>query len=463
MTHSPGGKRLLVCIYAHNTWGGIEIWLDGVAAYLSAHGWEVVIGLARGHRYNDPALVRSRYSRYQTIEIDGRTGTPEGRTQAVQRIIRRIRPDVVMPLGMADVYRAIARCKRDGLQVRLLIAMHAISCELFNDVLRTEAVIDLCVAVNPLQETFLVQSGDFKTDRLMTIVNGVPLPSVQRQLTIRDREPLRILFVGRLSHQHKRVLDLVPLIQEMCRRAANFRLTVVGSGEDEVELRQRLQPHVVTGAVIFTGYVRPEELHRSLYPRHDVLVVLSPTLGEACPLVIQEAMAHGVVPVSSEYLGIHSLGFVRSGQTGYIYPCGELSRAADCLRDLETDSVLLHRMSQACLVAASEFALDIVHQKWLDALDRLVEQPTRRLSKDLLLTGLEPEKGQSRLDRVMSPKWADRVRHLFRRWPNHPDGWAEWPGTIANADAETWVEMMADLHRLDGLAQENRDAIHAEA
>jgi glycosyltransferase involved in cell wall biosynthesis len=462
LTRSTNGKRLLVCIYTHNSWGGIEVWLDNVAAYLCENGWEVIIGLARGRYHNDPERVRGRYSRYQTIEIDGRTGTPEGRTLAIQRVIGQIHPDVVMPLGMADVYRALARSKQEDIQARLLISMHAISCELFSDVLRMEPVIDLCVGVNPLQQRFLAHYGDFEPHRLITIVHGVPVPEVRRDIVTSRGQSLRILSVGRLSHQHKRVLDLVTLVDELQRRGTDFRLTIAGSGEDETELQQRLHANVLTGEVVFAGYVSPEELHRRLYPEHDALIVLSPSLGEAGPMVIQEAMVHGVVPVSSEYLGVHALGFVRHEQTGYIYPCGDISRAAECLTALANEPALLARMSRACQSEAGEFALDGVHQRWLKALNVLSQQPVRPLVNGLGVTGLEHQAGRSRLERVLSPKEADRVRQLLRRWPVHADGWAEWPGTITHADEETRIAMIADLARLDALASKEREPVHAE-
>ena len=421
-----------------------------------------MIGLARGQHYNDPERVRSRYSRYQTIEIDGRTGTPEGRTRALQHVIRQIRPDVVMPLGMADVYRAIARSKQEDIRVRLLISMHAISCELFSDVLLMEPVIDLCVGVNPLQQKFLTKCGHFEPHRMTTIVHGVPVPDVRRETVTSGSHPLRILSVGRLSHQHKRVLDLPTLVDELHRRGTSFRLTIAGSGEDEAELRERLQSQVLTGEVVFAGYVRPEELHRSIYPGHDALIVLSPALGEAGPMIIQEAMVHGVVPVSSEYLGVHALGFVRHGETGYLYPCGDISRAADCLTTLANEPALLTGMSRSCLSKASEFALASVHEKWLDALNTLAQQPARPLVKELGLPGLEQEASHSRLDRVLSPTGADQVRRLLRRWPIHLDGWAEWPGTITHVDEETRIAMIADLVRLDALASKERELIHAE-
>lgn len=179
-------------------------------------------------------------------------------------------------------------------------------------------------------------------------------------------------------------------------------------------------------------------------------------------MVIQEAMVHGVVPVSSEYLGVHALGFVRHEQTGYLYPCGDISRAADCLTTLANEPALLTGMSRSCLSEAGEFALDSVHKKWLAALNALAQQPARPLVKDLRLPGLEQLASRSRLERALSPRGADQVRRLLRRWPIHPDGWAEWPGTITHVDEETRIAMTADLVRLDALASKERELIHAE-
>ncbi|HKV40726.1 MAG TPA: glycosyltransferase family 4 protein [Blastocatellia bacterium] len=448
MTVKP--KRLLVCVFSHHLGGGIERWLDELTAYLPSHGWDVVMGLARGRRYNNPKQWAELFSSRETLEIDGRTGTPEGRVAAVCRAIARTRPDVVMPLGLSDVYRAVARSKRMGVQVRLAIALHAINCELLHDVSRAEPVIDLCVGVNPLQEKFLLHSGTFQPEHVKTIVNGVPPPTAPNKSEVRkDKAPLRILFIGRLNHQHKRVLDLVPLVDQLDMRGVNFQLTVAGSGESERELKDRLHQRILAGQIVFTGYLPPDEVYRSVYPRQDALVVLSPSLGEACPLVIEEAMAHGVVPVCTDFVGLRSLGFVRHGVTGYIYPCGDVSKAADHFRDLANGSSLLQGMSNACIESARDLALDTAHRKWLDALDDLADRPPRPLPANLGPIALEPLNGRNRLDRLMSPASADRVRRLLRRFPDHPDGWAEWPATLTYVDEDARKTMLSDLCQLD--------------
>jgi hypothetical protein len=186
--------------------------------------------------------------------------------------------------------------------------------------------------------------------------------------------------------------------------------------------------------------------------------MFSPPLGEACPLVIQEAMAHGVVPICTDFVGVRSLGFVRNGETGYIYPCGEVSRAADYIRDLANNPLRLERMSEACQETARNFALEIAHKRWLDALNDLVERAPRSLPADASGIELQLSANGGRLDRLLPPAWADRVRRLLHRWPDFPDGWAEWPGSISHVDEETKARMLAELRKLDRLAAHNREA-----
>src|SRR5437764_524401 len=102
-------RRLLFCIYSHNTWGGIESWLHELALGLQARGWDVVLALARGSVFNRPEAAAQAYPGLRIVDIDGRTGTSEGRLRAVNRILATVQPDLVVPVGLGDVVPAVAR------------------------------------------------------------------------------------------------------------------------------------------------------------------------------------------------------------------------------------------------------------------------------------------------------------------------------------------------------------------
>src|SRR3974377_299050 len=139
---SACSRRLLFCIYSHNLWGGIELWITGLAKFLERKGWAVHVGLARGLRFNAPDAFRQVYPELKTIEFDGRTGTPEGRIRAVERVVRYLRPDVLIPVGLAEVFYAAARIKVTGQPVRVLAPLRATSPELMGDVARFAPIID---------------------------------------------------------------------------------------------------------------------------------------------------------------------------------------------------------------------------------------------------------------------------------------------------------------------------------
>ncbi len=445
-------KRLLVCVYTHNTWGGIESWLSSVVDHLGAHGWDVVLGLARGRVHNDPEAFRRIHPHFNGIELDGRSGTPAGRALAVVRGIRRVRPAVVLPLGLADVYAAVALLKAARGDVRLAVAVHATNLALFADLRRFEPVVDLCLGVNPLHARFLESWAGYSRERVGTILNGVRLPAAGGGPAPRPTGPLRVAFVGRLDPLIKGVLDAIPLVRELERRGVEYRLSFVGDGEAADTLRAQLAPSLAAGRVAFHGYLEPERVQSEIYPRHDALIMFSRQ--EACPLVMQEAMAHGVVPVCTDFTGIRSLGFVRDGINALVYPCGDVSRAADHLQTLAGDRRAMLTMAQACRESARDFPLRKMLQEWLEALDRLASQPPRPLAERARDLALLREPDGSRLGRLgLSPAWADRVRRCLLPPPRFADGWAEWPGTYSHVDENTrraMLERLAQLDRADG-------------
>jgi glycosyltransferase involved in cell wall biosynthesis len=440
--------KLFFCTYSHNPWGGIEIWLAGLAQHLARHGWEVVVGLARGRTHNDPERVRGSYAGLPTVALDGRTGTSEGRIRAVLRAVSRVGPDVIIPVGLGDVLPAMARLKAAGGSLRLLVPVRAVNPGLYCDVQRYGQYIDRLVGVNPLDASYLVTTGALPPDRAETIINGVELPPACRAPRAAG-VPLRVAFVGRLNDVHKRVSDLVPFVEGLSGRGVPFVLTVVGSGECEDGLRRSLAGYVGRGAVVFRGHLPPQAVQTEVFPRQDVLLLLSQFISEGCPQVVQQALAHGVVPVCSAFLGVHSLGFVRHDETALIFPVGEPATAAHHVEQLARDNGRLEELSRAGRAATEAFPMEWSRQRWRNAFQETLDRPVRGRG-DGAEELLRPGGSGGRLERLgLSAGAADGIRRLLRRWPCFADGWAEWPGSLSHLDGASRAAMQQELTRLD--------------
>jgi len=126
-----------------------------------------------------------------------------------------------------------------------------------------------------------------------------------------------ILYCGKL-YPGKRPLDLTAAIQLL---ACKVTTIFVGDGLLAEKVRSSLMP----GAGVVTGFVNQSELP-IYYHAADIIVLPSET--ENWGLVLNEAMAAGVLPVVSDRVG--AAPDLVAG-LGEIYPCGNIARLADAL------------------------------------------------------------------------------------------------------------------------------------
>ncbi len=98
------------------------------------------------------------------------------------------------------------------------------------------------------------------------------------------------------------------------------------------------------------------ELYRDLYPEGDVFV--HPPNFDTAAMVVQEAVAHGMPVIAPSSLCLPEL--VRDGETGLLFPDGDVDAATDMTRRLLDDRALRARMSQAAVEDFSErFSADV--------------------------------------------------------------------------------------------------------
>lgn len=135
----------------------------------------------------------------------------------------------------------------------------------------------------------------------------------------------RIVCVGRLCREKAQgvLLDALLLLRE---RGVRFELVLAGDGELRPEIERRIVDEGLQQQVHITGWVSSQRV-RELLDSSRALVL--PSLMEALPVVIMEAMALGRPVIATYVGGIPEL--VRPGHDGWLVPAGHVSALADAL------------------------------------------------------------------------------------------------------------------------------------
>lgn len=171
--------------------------------------------------------------------------------------------------------------------------------------------MDLLAAVSLTIKNKLLGMPEFTTARVEYLPLGVPMPQ-DHELAQRDFSgPLRILYLGRLEQEQKRVR----LFPEMLRRLQNaglpFHWTIAGDGPEREWLQANMKNLGAEQTVSFPGQVAYQEVPPML-AQHDIFLLASDY--EGLPLTLLEAMGHGLVPVVSDLpSGIRDLVDMHTG------------------------------------------------------------------------------------------------------------------------------------------------------
>ncbi|HEX3069342.1 MAG TPA: glycosyltransferase [Thermoanaerobaculia bacterium] len=384
--------RILFCSQAAHTGGGVEAWMEALTSALLARGHEVHTALAKG-RFHDPMRYAARHVVANPIEVDGADTSREVRIANLLRVFERVQPDIIIPVNLADALYAASYAKTKGPAWRLALCIHSQGEDRLEQVRSCAPFIDLAVSVS--RRVTMQLEGIVPNVR--HIPTGVPLPLAPP----RKRERIeQIAYAGRLDDAEKRVLDLIPLMHEL----DGVTLHIAGRGPDEPRLREGLRGM----PVVFHGDLSRAELYETFYPRIDAIVVFSPA--EAGPIVAWEAMAHGVVPIVSDFIGREEEGVLRDR----VFPVGDIAAAAMLIRESPPTRVEL----------PSAYTLPVFEQSWQDALSTLTAMPTRRgpaaALPSLVSTG--------RLARLgLGLEGMARVRRLLGHHFEHHDPGSEWP------------------------------------
>ncbi len=248
---------------------------------------------------------------------------------------------------------------------------------------------DALVAVCPAAEKSAIHFG--ADPCLVTCIpNGIVVADEYPRKYDENSEnaPLRICFVGSVNHSQKGVLYLIGIVKQLLTDNIGITLDIVGDGTELSQIRKEFAP--LGHQVILHGAV-PNDKAQEILSRMDVLVM--PSLFEGLPLVLLEAMSHGVVPVVSRLDGCTDF-VVTDSHDGFLVQVGDEEGFACALKQLACDRNQLRKMSVAAWrTACKRFSYKTTADAYLSLIEECLDRkekgngPKRSGEIDTLLLG----------------------------------------------------------------------------
>ena len=192
---------------------------------------------------------------------------------------------------------------------------------------------------------------------------------LRRSLGFKDEDCV-LVYMGSFFY-FSGLFDALEEFAEISQSTPNLKLLLVGGGEQDAELRQRVSALGLSGKVIFTGFVSYQDLPRYLKIADVAVNTLDPTLvaNVAFPNKVLQYMAVGLPVVSTRLDGLEQTFGDRAGITWASDSKGVIRAASKLSQQTESE---LRKVSELQLGSVSEiFGVEAAVDKFEETLSFL--------------------------------------------------------------------------------------------
>ncbi len=211
------------------------------------------------------------------------------------------------------------------------------------------------IFVSQNDQTACLQNGLVPAAKTVVIPNGIDLApyrtqkdkaAIRKELII-PRDAAILTYVGRLDEQ-KGIDVLLNAFSRLPQMENQCLLWIIGDGPLRESLEKTVQDQIRNRKIIFWGYRKPiaEYLIAS-----DLFIL--PSLYEAMPLTLLEALAAGLPCIATE-VGDNNI-IIEPGENGQIVPANDAQALQQAILSLIGDPPLRERMKANNLLKINKF------------------------------------------------------------------------------------------------------------
>lgn len=200
----------------------------------------------------------------------------------------------------------------------------------------TVRTADVVGSVSKRDLEFARELWNVETGRLCWLPNAVNPEVFYRN---QSGEDLKVVFIGRLE-AWKGIQVFLDVAEAICRERDDVDFLVVGNGNLRNHVESQCK-HSCGNRIKVLGQVPNDEI-ATILSRASVLVL--PSYVEGLPTVCLEALASEVPVVASDVGGVSEV--IIDGETGYLFPPGDVKECFEKIKRLLADERLRTRMGR---------------------------------------------------------------------------------------------------------------------
>ena len=210
----------------------------------------------------------------------------------------------------------------------------------------SQGLKELALQTNPAQEIGVIPNG-VATDEFKPSEKGM-------------KDAVRVICVSRLTPRKgiRYLVEAMRILKDE-KGIADAKLTIVGEGDEEAELKSLAARLGIQDAVLFRGRVAHDRLPQE-YNAADIFCL--PSLNEGMSNTLLEALASGLPIVATVTGGTHEL--VQDGVNGFFVEMQSAEDIAEKLARLMTDPELRQRFGAESRKRAEAMSWRVVAERY---------------------------------------------------------------------------------------------------
>ncbi len=347
--------------------GGAERVVVNLSEYLKGLGYQVVIATKEEAQteYPVPEGVRRIPADISGKEITGsRIVNFCRRVGKLRSIWKKEKPDLIVSFIKKNNLMAIASSR--GLGIPVLVTIVSASFREYPGIFKFLANLLFPMADGVIAQTSEERDYFRKSVRKKTVILPNSMhPDFIGPVYAGKREDF-VVAVGRVD-ENKNHSMLVEAFARIADKYPSVNVIIYGDGDGRQKVETAIREKGMEERIFLAGYQTDV---KTKIEKARIFVLTSRV--EGIPNAIMEAMALGLVPVSTDFGGGGAKQLIEDGKNGFIIPVDDTDALTEKLDLLLSDKKLEERLRNQAVKLQERLHPDVVNRQWREYFERFL-------------------------------------------------------------------------------------------